>query len=133
MLTIRNEQFAKLSQRFREKFEARLTAHAERFFPKECQAAGPEGLSVLVRSVIPLGQRYQLEAEKDLVKLLGLMLIFGANFDTDPQLGWLIERLVDGEVTLPAARLDRAYAEAIRRVRMERRGREILGKLKHGR
>ncbi|HUE24207.1 MAG TPA: hypothetical protein VMQ86_21175 [Bryobacteraceae bacterium] len=93
MLTVRQAQFAILSQLEVQKFEEWMLAHLRKFFPKECAAASGARLLEMVQYGIRRAAVYGITAKRDVCKYIDLMIVFGRDFDTDRRSRWAGEIL----------------------------------------
>ena len=93
MLTIREAQFAVLSQVEVEKFQEWMLAHLKIFFPQQCAAAGNQQLLEMVQYGIKRAAVYGFTAKRDVCKYIDLMILFGRDFDTDKRSRWAGEIL----------------------------------------
>jgi hypothetical protein len=83
MLTIRQAQFAVLSQLEVRKFEDWMLVHLKKFFPRQCAVAGDTRLREMVQHGIERAAGYGVTARRDVCKYVDLMIVFGRDFDTD--------------------------------------------------
>jgi hypothetical protein len=83
MLTIRQAQFAVLSQLEVQKFEEWMLVHLKRFFPRQCAGGGDQRLREMVQYGIQRAAGYGVTAKRDVCKYIDLMIVFGRDFDTD--------------------------------------------------
>jgi hypothetical protein len=111
MLTIRQAQFAVLSQLEVRKFEDWMLVHLKKFFPKQCAALGDTQLRETVQHGIERAAGHGLTAKRDVCKYIDLMIVFGRDFDADKRLPWAGEIL--GKRRNPSATI-RALHEAAR-------------------
>jgi hypothetical protein len=78
---IRKEQLGALAQAQLSRFSARMLVHIREFFPGVCASFGEEKLLLLVRNGIERGKHYGITSERDVCKLIDLMLILGQDMD----------------------------------------------------
>lgn len=88
MLTIRQAQFAALSQYDVRRFENWMFAHLHRFFPAECAAAGDDRVMETIRHGIQRAAVHGITEKRDVCRYIDLMAVFGVDFDRDPKLRW---------------------------------------------
>ena len=93
MLTIRQAQFAVLSQLEVRKFEDWMLVHLKIFFPSQCAVAGETQLRQMVQHGIQRAAGYGVTARRDVCKYIDLMIVFGRDFDTDKRHRWAGEIL----------------------------------------
>jgi hypothetical protein len=88
-------------------FEDRMLVHVEKFFPQHFTALGEEHARELVRYGIERAAQYDLVSERDVCKMVDLMLALGP--DMEQKYPWIHERLSDSSVPEPTARLNAMY------------------------
>jgi hypothetical protein len=115
MLTIRQAQFAVLSQLEVRKFEDWMLVHLKKFFPKQCGALGDTQLRQTVQHGIKRAASYELTARRDVCKYIDLMIVFGRNFDTDRRYRWAGEIL--GKRRNPGVKMQTLFQAAKLRLR----------------
>jgi len=103
-----------------------MVQHLTRFFPDESGAMGEEGLREHVRHAIDRGKDYGLTSERDLCKYLNLTMVYGRDFDIDPQLEWMREFLTDPDVPEPSERMSRLYAQTLYSLELEEENRRAI-------
>jgi hypothetical protein len=119
MLTIRKEQMQALSRVTIQEFEKDMAQHLTQFFPDESAAMGDKALRAHIRHAIARAKEYGVTSERDLCKYLNLTMVYGRDFDTDPELEWMRDFLTDPEVPDPSERMSRLYAETLYRFEPE--------------
>lgn len=88
MLVINKSQMEALGQAARRRFEDRMVEHLGEFAPALARAAGEEHLRKAIHLGISRAGRYGLTHQGPVRLYLELMLLFGSDFDTDPQYTW---------------------------------------------
>jgi hypothetical protein len=119
MLTIRKEQMQALSRVTIQEFEKDMAQHLTQFFPDESAAMGDKALRAHIRHAIARAKEYGVTSERDLCKYLNLTMVYGRDFDTDPELEWMRDFLADPDVPDPGERMSRLYAESLHRLERE--------------
>ena len=119
MLTVRKEQVRALGRAMMQEFEKDMLRHLQQFFPDESSAMGNRALRELIRHAIARAKDYGLTSERDLCKYLNLAMVYGGDFDTDPELEWMRGFLADPDVPDPSERMSRLYAESLHRLEPE--------------
>ena len=119
MLTIRKEQVQALSRVTIQEFEKDMLQHLMQFFPDESAAMGNKELRAHIRHAIARAKGYGVSSERDLCKYLNLTMVYGRDFDTDPEVEWMRDFLTDPDVSDPGERMSRLYAEALYRLEPE--------------
>jgi hypothetical protein len=112
MLTIRPEQERELARPFIERFERRAAEHLRRYVPDACLSLGDAALAAAINHGIARATHHGLETERDLLRFLTLMFVFGRDFDVDPALPWAAEILRSpGDAT---DKTERLHVQALR-------------------
>ena len=93
MLTIRREQLNRLAADRRTDFEARVARHLLRFFPDKVASLEVVDLQAFIRQGCARATAYGLDSEREICKYMGLMCVFGRDFDSDRRLPWAAEIL----------------------------------------
>jgi hypothetical protein len=113
MFTIRKEQMAVLS-----KVEARTVGdrrldHIRKIYPKEFVALGEGKIRELIQQGIKRVTKYGFKGDPDVLKFTEVMVLFGREFDTNPQLPWAAQILRKRKK--PAMKINALHEEAIKR------------------
>jgi hypothetical protein len=100
MLTIRKAQMDVFSLYALAQFEAQMAAYLESAFPERFLRSPelPEQdrpVMVLVRQGIERAGRYQIKSERDVARLIELMVMLGPDFDTQESMSWAKKFLQD--------------------------------------
>jgi len=132
MLTIRKEQMQALNRVTMEEFEVDMVRHLMHFFPNECAAMGDKTIRAHVRDAISRAREYDVTCERDLCEYLNLAMIYGWDFDADPELEWMRDFLIDPEVADPGERMRRLHAEALYRLELAEEKRRTIEEFEHG-
>jgi len=93
VLTITEAQIRALRDASRAAFGGRAIAHLRRRFPERTAPVEDARLRAFVYAGIGRAKRYGIVGEADVLRYLEYMLIYGARFDTDPELAWAGEIL----------------------------------------
>jgi hypothetical protein len=93
MLTIREEQLRAFRKVEVQKFVDQAAIHVGKFFPKQCRELGHDKLRELIRDGIQTGSRYGITGKADVLKYIDLTVLFGRDFDVNPELPWAAETL----------------------------------------
>jgi hypothetical protein len=115
MLTVRQVQFAVLSQVEVRKFEDWMLVHLKKFFPRQCTMAGDTRLREMVQHGIERAAGYGLTAKRDVCKYIDLLIVFGRDFDTDRRYRWASDIL--GKRRNPDAKMRTVFQAAKLRLR----------------
>jgi len=104
MLTITKEQLAIFREPAIEVFVKKVLVHLNKCFPEKCKEMS-EQVEKLVRYGIGRAAGYDIRAERDVVKYIDLMMVFGVDFDDDPKLPWASRILNDPNLPLPRRKI----------------------------
>jgi hypothetical protein len=113
MLILRQQQIDALKDEALKDFENRMVAHLTRFFPNETFRLGGVGMHETVLYGIGRAGSYGIVGERDICKYIDIMVLFGRDFDRDPDLPWASEILEDHSITEAGVRIDRLTKAAI--------------------
>jgi hypothetical protein len=91
MLVIRKEQFDKFRAQAMRVFEAEMSDHLREFSPPLCQTLSDEQLLAAVRYGIARAEKNGFDMRGPVRLWLENALVFGSDFDTDPQYPWAAE------------------------------------------
>jgi hypothetical protein len=80
-MQIRDEQVHALAQAQLSRFGARMLVHIKEFFPSVFASLGEERLLLLVRHGVERGKHYGITSERDVCKLIDLMLVLGQDME----------------------------------------------------
>jgi hypothetical protein len=112
MIRIQKQQIATFAAASWAAFEDDLCAHLRAFFPAACEALGDAGVRAEIRYGAARAARHGVVGERDLFLYLDLVFALGRDFDEDPELPWVREKLADPDLPDPGARLS-AIIDAI--------------------
>jgi len=112
MLTIRKEQLAVLQKKEVQKFGDRMVAHLTEVFPEKSKALGEGGLREIIRYGLSRAASYRIAAERDVCKYIDLMIVFGRDFDRDPNQPWAGAILNDRKTKSPARKMKQLFETA---------------------
>src|SRR5258708_4751272 len=85
-MTIRDEQMTAFRDAARHSFESEMISHSADFAPHLCSSAGHANLELAVRKGIESSDRYGFTMRGPVRFYIEMVLTFGSDFDTDPQL-----------------------------------------------
>ena len=88
MLTITHAQLRAMRDATRAAFMSRTVAHLRRRFPERTAPVTDARLGAFIQAGIERAMRYEIVGEADVRRYVEYMLIYGARFDTDPNLRW---------------------------------------------
>jgi hypothetical protein len=115
VLLIRDDQLSSLRRVRQKEYERRLAAHLKKYFPDTCAKLGDKGLLDALRHGVQRAKTYGIQAERDVVKFLNLMFVFGRDFDTDPRFPWAASMLHSADYG-PTLRINQVYSDAKTRI-----------------
>ena len=109
MLTIRKEQMRAFQRSALHNFENDMAVHLQQFAPRYCEAMGDMELRSLIQSGITRSREYGLTERGPVRFFLEQMFLLGIDFDTDPQLPWVLEILKNPNMPDQMARSNFLY------------------------
>ena len=113
MLTIRKEQLFVFQKVASQNFENRVLSHIKKCFPKQMGTLGEPGTRDLIRYGIQRSASYRFRKQPDICKYIDIMVVFGRDFDRDPQLPWASAVLNDLSLPGPSVRASELHKAAI--------------------
>lgn len=108
-LVVSQQQFGALEARLRNDYIVRVERHVRQFFPKHAAALNTEQLHALVEYGIERGAARGIVAERDVCKLVDLMVAFGPQFETDKQQPWAARVLSAAKGKTPTQLVNELY------------------------
>jgi hypothetical protein len=99
MLCIRKDQMAILSAHALRRFENCAVNQLRESFPDETQALGEEKLRKFINHGIEKARNYNLHEEETVGFFLQFMMIYGENFEMNPDAEWALPILNNRELT----------------------------------
>ena len=115
MLTIRKEQVEALSAAGVENFIDRAAEHVGKFFPEHVKALSGERLREDIRYGITRAASHGIVSERDVCKYIDLMILYGRDFDKDPNLPWAQSVLRNQAIRNPSSKIERLFKAAKKR------------------
>jgi hypothetical protein len=112
-VVIREAQIETLRRSTLRAFENEMVEHLARFSPPLFKAAGAEQLREVIRWGMKRAVGYGITLRGPVRLYLELMLLFGSQFDTDPQYPWAAEVLKDQEIPSQMQRADHLYRSTL--------------------
>jgi hypothetical protein len=109
ILTVSQQQISALEARLREDYIVRVERHVRQFFPKHAAALNAEQMHALVEYGIERGAARGIVAERDVCKLVDLMVAFGPQFETDKQQPWAARVLSEAKGKTPTQLVNELY------------------------
>jgi hypothetical protein len=114
MLTIRKEQLAVFGPLGKKAFEDRAIAHLKKVFPEQSESLGEPKLRETIQYGTQRAAAYRIISERDVCKYIDLMIVYGRDFDKDPNLPWALSILHNSTFRDPSVKIDRLYKAAKR-------------------
>jgi hypothetical protein len=108
-LRVSRRQLFALEEVLRHDFIVRVERHVRQFFPKHAAALDQAQLHALIAHGIERGAAHRIVAERDVCKLVDLMVAFGPLFETDKQHSWAARVLSDAKGKDPSQLVDQLY------------------------
>ncbi len=121
MLCIRQTQLQAFALPSRDAFIKEMVIHLRTFFPATAWLLTIDELRDHIGSCINRAGRYQLNSRRQVCRFINLAASYGWNFDSDPQLSWMREILLDTSLAAPGERLDQLMQNCLRRQEIEER------------
>src|SRR5579859_6130445 len=94
-MIIRAQQMAVMDRYADRAFEREMVQHVHEFVPARAKRAGQGGVRAFVDSGISKARKRGFSGRGPLRLYLDLMLLFGSDFDSDPQYPWALD-VLDG-------------------------------------
>jgi hypothetical protein len=113
MFTIRKEQMAALTKVEVRTVEDRTLDHIRKTFPLKFGALGEEKTREIIQYGVKHVAKYGFKGDPDVTKYIEVMVLFGRDFDADPQLPWAGAILRKRKK--PASKISALHEEAVNR------------------
>jgi hypothetical protein len=88
MLIIRKEQIQAFEKAAMDRFEEEMVAHCKQYSTRLCEVIPPPQIHLSVQSAIESCSKYGFTNRGPIRLFIELTLLFGNDFDTDPQYAW---------------------------------------------
>jgi len=112
MIVITKEQIEAFRNGSYTAFEQRLLEKLAERYPERIKACGEAPALGMVRLGVERAKSRGLAAEEDLLRYLSMMLLFGSEWEQDPQLPWATNALAENDTPAPA-RMARLWERAL--------------------
>ncbi len=109
MLTIRKEQLAVFREPAINDYIKRTVVQLIECFPEKCEAMGEPKVRETVKYGVQRSASYGITSEGDVRRYVDLMVMFGPDFDQDPQLPWAASILNNQAIINPTTKVNRLY------------------------
>lgn len=119
-MVVRQDQIAVFSNHSNRKFEDSMVRHLNENFPSWSASAGECAVRETVRRGIRQSSTYGITSQRDVCRYVDLMVVFGNDFDHDPQLPWASRILNDAFYRDPTTKTEALHDEAMRQRRTTR-------------
>jgi hypothetical protein len=116
-LIIRTAQMETFVQASENRFEERMAAQLRELFPRAANKLGNSHLRDAIRYGVVRARVYGITRERDISRYIGIMFMFGPNFDRKMEFGRLSSVLRDPHLTGSGARTDALCEAAVHEVR----------------
>lgn len=113
MLKIRPEQIEVFEQAALKRFEDEMLKHIQEYFSNHWRIIGEAQLRQVIQYGVSQAEQYGLTTQREVCLYLNLMLLLGSDFDTDIQLPWAKEVLMDEMIIDPYVRVEQLYDVAM--------------------
>jgi hypothetical protein len=111
MLTITAQQADALHKDLRRRFVDRMMAHVRQYFPRQFEKLGEPIVREWVEAGIKRSGEYGIVSERDVCKYIDVMMVFGREFDKDPNCSWA-PPILTAQPTDPALKTERLFQTA---------------------
>ncbi|MEM7156325.1 MAG: hypothetical protein AAF799_25955 [Myxococcota bacterium] len=88
MLTIRSDQLWTMVRDDVDPFRGRARVHLREYFAEQIHALSAAQIDDAIEHCVQRGLTYGLRTERDLLRYLTLMFVFGRDFDGDARFAW---------------------------------------------
>jgi hypothetical protein len=112
MLIIRKEQLAVFGPLGKKAFEDRMIPHLKKVLPEQSEALGEPKLRETIQYGTQRAAAYRIISERDVCKYIDLMILYGRDFDKDPNLPWAQSILQNQALRNPTSKIERLYKSA---------------------
>ena len=112
MLTIRKEQLAAFRPLGEKTFEDRVIAHLKKVFPEQSESLGEPKLRESIQYGKQRAASYKIISERDVCKYIDLMIVYGRDFDKDPNHPWAQSILQNQAIKDPSIKINRLFHSA---------------------
>jgi hypothetical protein len=112
MLTIRKEQLAVFGPLGKKAFEDRVFSHLKKVFPEQSESLGEPQLRETIQYGAQRAAAYRIISERDVCKYIDLMIVYGRDFDKDPNLPWAQSILQNQALRNPSSKMERLLQAA---------------------
>jgi len=112
MFVIRKEQLEAFGPLGKKAFEDRVIAHLKKVFPERSHTLGELKLRETIQFATQRAAAYRITSERDVCKYIDLMILYGRDFDKDPNLPWALAILQNQTIRNPSSKIERLYKAA---------------------
>jgi len=113
IFSIRKEQMAALTKVEARTVGNRTLDHIRKTYPKEFDTIGEDKIREVIQHSAKRVAKYGFKGNPDVLKFIEVMVLFGRDFDSDPQLPWAAQILRKRKK--PAVKITALHEEAIKR------------------
>lgn len=122
-LVIRHAQMDALDASAWRRYTEHFARELQRLFPERARHMGDAALQQHAHLCVER-LRHRCYNRESILKLLSLSLLYGVNFETDPETEWMGAYLRDLQVSDPDERVRRLYTAVLARLRTARSSRQ---------
>jgi hypothetical protein len=115
MLTLRKEQITVFGPLGEQAFEDRMLAHLKKVFSEQSESLGDPKLRETIQYGTQRAAAYHITSERDVCKYIDLMILYGRDFDKDPNLPWAQSVLRNQAIRNPSSKIERLFKAAKKR------------------
>lgn len=119
MLLIRKEQMAALAGAQADTLMASLLSYVRGNFSEECSSQTDRELIERLEAIVGRAKTYGITGKRGLYKYAAIAMVYGDDFDGNPEHEWMVDYLKDEDVPDADERMGRLYAEIIDRMEAE--------------
>src|SRR5215813_3629565 len=95
MFVLTDKQLQSFTEAHLRQFESEMLEHIREFFPDHLRVAGEEAVRATIRYGYDRATSHGFTTKRNVCLYLNNMILFGSNFDHDPQYPWVQEILQD--------------------------------------
>jgi hypothetical protein len=124
MFAVRKEQLAVFGPLGKKAFEDRAIAHLKRVFSEQSEALGEPKLREFIQYGTQRAAAYHVISECDVCKYIDLMILYGRDFDKDPNHPWAQSVLQNQAIRNPSSKIARLYKAAKKQENRAQQGKQ---------
>jgi hypothetical protein len=125
MIILRHTQLDNINKPKLLTFITIMITHTRESFPNETKAISDSELKKHIIKSIKKAENYNLTSQQDCCKFINLAVVYGWDFDQEPNNEWMIDILEDEEISSPSERLNRLLDECVYRKEVEEKNNKL--------